>query len=128
MLREEEIPIKYLRTSYKFSRHECPKVFHTWGLDLAGLIYPPLNGCIQVFAALSNPLNKSNGNGCSQLHQGAYRSSLQHLAQDHKWQIYISLIPIFEGKPYKTLGNWQTIILSKHGETPTCEGAMPLIR
>ena len=57
MLREEEIPPTNLGISYKFSRHECPKAFHTWGLDLAGLIYPSLNGCIQVFVALSNSLN-----------------------------------------------------------------------
>ena len=42
--------------SYKPSRHECSKAFHTWGLDLIRLIHPPLNGCIQVFATLSNSL------------------------------------------------------------------------
>ena len=43
-------------------------------------------------------------------------------------QQYVSLIPIFKGKPYKILGSRRTIMLSKHGEIPTCEGAMPSIR
>ena len=60
MLREEEISPTNLGISYKLSQHECPKAFHTWGLDLAGLIYPPSNGCIRVFAAQSNSLNGWN--------------------------------------------------------------------
>ena len=52
ILREEEIPPTTLGISYKSSRHECPKAFHTWGLDLARPIHSPLNGYIQVFAAI----------------------------------------------------------------------------
>ena len=73
-----------------------------------------------------NPLHKSNDNGCSQTHQEAYHLLLCRLV--HKRQQYILLIPIFEGKPYEILGSRQTIMLSKHGEIPTCEGAMSSIR
>ena len=57
-----------------------------------------------------NPLYKSNGNGRSQAHQETSYSSLSHLT--HKRQQYISLMPIYEGKPYETLGSRRTIILS----------------
>ena len=125
-----------MHTPYKHSRHKHLITFYTWGLDLIGPTHPPLNGYIRVFVALSNSLSgwkqfhskKSNGSGHSQLHQGAYHLSLWHLAQDHKRQQYISLIPIFGGKPYKTLGSRRTIILPKNCETLTCKGEMPSIR
>ena len=123
-------------TPYKYLRHERLIAFYTWGLNLIRPIHPPLNGYIRVFAALSNSLSgwkkfhlkKSNGSGHNQLHQRAYHSLLWHLTQDHKRQQYISLILIFRDKPYETLGNQRPIILSKHGETPTCKGAMPSTR
>ena len=46
-----------MHTPYKHSRHELLIAFYTWGLDLIGLIHPPLNECIQIFAALSNSLS-----------------------------------------------------------------------
>ena len=36
----------HTHVSYKPSGHEYSKALHTWGLDLIGLIHPPLNGCI----------------------------------------------------------------------------------